>query len=295
MSSNRLKKLKRYLRSEYEKKHGSLCGGETYLHYAAYLGDLEAAKFLILNRADVNAVDRNKWTALHFASLHGHVDVARVLIENGADVNAVEVNKCIALHFTGWYGRVEVARVLIENGADVNAVTNYDQTALHFSVVKGHADLAKLLLQNGADVKNAAEALFTAAIRGNLRCVFNLLCFGAEISDMAIDFDKTKLLRPVEERLRLLRNGNRIGTSLMQNEGRKFMWNLAFFFTIKHGGATAFKVYYLIRSFITFHGIFMARGYDLGKDSLWCVKRDANDGHISGGPRNIFGVVTVVI
>ena len=51
MSSNRLKKLKRYLRSEYEKKHGSLCGGETYLHYAAYLGDLEAAKIFDSERS----------------------------------------------------------------------------------------------------------------------------------------------------------------------------------------------------------------------------------------------------
>ena len=34
------------------------------------------------------------------------------------------------------------------------------------------------------------------------------------------------------------------------------MWNLAFFFTIKHRVA-AFKAYYAIRSFITFNGIFM--------------------------------------
>ena len=46
------------------------------------------------------------------------------------------------------------------------------------------------------------------------------------------------------------------------------MWNLAFFFTIKHGGATAFKSFTSIRSFITFHGIFMAPGYELGSGSI---------------------------
>ena len=35
------------------------------------------------------------------------------------------------------------------------------------------------------------------------------------------------------------------------------------------GGASAFKVYYVIRSFISFNGIFMAHGYDLGSDSIW--------------------------
>ena len=46
------------------------------------------------------------------------------------------------------------------------------------------------------------------------------------------------------------------------------MWNLAFSFTIQHPAA-AFKAYYTIRSFITFHGMFMANGYDLGEVSVW--------------------------
>ena len=54
----------------------------------------------------------------------------------------------------------------------------------------------------------------------------------------------------------------------MSDEERRFMWNLAFSFTIKHRVA-AFKAFYAIRSFITFKGIFMADGYDLGKNSVW--------------------------
>ena len=65
-----------------------------------------------------------------------------------------------------------------------------------------------------------------------------------------------------------------MGTTLMSNEEEQFMWNLAFFFTIKHRGA-AFKAYYAIRSFITFHGIFMGVGYDQGEDSIWKEEDDA--------------------
>ena len=45
------------------------------------------------------------------------------------------------------------------------------------------------------------------------------------------------------------------------------MWNLAFCFTIALRGAS-FKAFYAVRSFITFHGIFMAPGYDLGGQCL---------------------------
>ena len=57
-------------------------------------------------------------------------------------------------------------------------------------------------------------------------------------------------------------------TTLMSDEESRFMWNLAFLFTVKHRVA-AFKAYYSIRSFITYNGIFMAHGYDAGVESLW--------------------------
>ena len=63
-------------------------------------------------------------------------------------------------------------------------------------------------------------------------------------------------------------------TKLMSNEERRFMWNLAFFFTITYRGA-AFKAYYAIRKFITFNGIFMGPGYDLGDGSIW--RQDEED------------------
>ena len=70
-------------------------------HFTSQLiyGHVDVAKVLIQNGADVNAVDKDKWTALHFAAEKGHVDVAKVLIQNGADVNAVDEKKN-GRHFT---------------------------------------------------------------------------------------------------------------------------------------------------------------------------------------------------
>ena len=52
----------------------------------------------------------------------------------------------------------------------------------------------------------------------------------------------------------------------MSDEEKRLLWNLPFFLAWKHGKAEA---YYAIRSFITFHGIFMANGYYLGDDTIW--------------------------
>ena len=56
------------------------------------------------------------------------------------------------------------------------------------------------------------------------------------------------------------------------------MWNLAFSFTITYRVA-AFKAYYAIRSFITYNGIFMGPGYDLGDGSVWrkVVKSESDE------------------
>ena len=96
----------------------------------------------------------------------------------------------------------------------------------------------------------------------------NFYAFGAVIDENALEDDETGLLVPINDRMNLLRAGKRPETSLMSNQERRFMWELAFSLTIQHRAA-AFKAYYTIRSFITFHGIFMGDGYDRGDDSAW--------------------------
>ena len=212
------KEMKEYLKSAFEEypepvysEYWARNEGETCMHYAAFLGDVDAVKILFIeDKSNVNAVDGYDWTPLHMGAFHGHVDVVKVLIQNGADVNAVDCDK--------------------------------------------------------------ATALQLAASNKRIPCVLQLLCFGAEIDERTIEDDKTKLLRPIETKLKSLRNGNPIGTSLMSDEERRFMWNLACVLAIKHP-AIAFGTYQRVRAFVTFNGIFMGSGYDLGKGSIWRRKR----------------------
>ena len=153
-------------------------------------------------------------------------------------VNVDKDNKT-PLHNALW--SLERTKVLIRNGADVNAVDAEKRTPLHCAACKGYVDIAKVLIRNGANV-NAVDGdlntpLFYAAEYLDVVLILQLLCFGAVIDKNALEHDKTGLLGPVNNRMNLLRAGERPEKSLMSNEERQFMWNLAFSFTIQHPAA----------------------------------------------------------
>ena len=61
------------------------------LHAAAGRGLGDAVKFLLANKADVNAKDREGLTPLYRAAAEGYIDVVQLLLENKADVNVTNV------------------------------------------------------------------------------------------------------------------------------------------------------------------------------------------------------------
>ena len=169
---------------------------------------------------------------------------------------------------------------------DVNAVDINQETPLHLACMNGHAGAVKVLIQNGTDVNavNVEErtAFFYACQEEHMFCVLQLLCFGAEIEEDVIVDKPFQLLKEIHDRVKLLRGGKRMGTTFMSNEEKKYMWNLAFSFTIAHRGA-AFKAFYSIRSFITFHGIIMGPGYGLGDKSVWIFAKNGRCESITVG------------
>jgi hypothetical protein len=181
----------------------------------------------------------------------GNVSGLRELLETYDDITERVIDSIIGwkvLHLAALYRRINVAKLLIQYGANVNAVNNYNESVLYYASF------------NFVSVPLTLE----------------LICSGAKIDKDALKRDKTGLLVQIEERLEKLRNGERCITNLCSNEENKYKWNLAFCLTLK-AKVPAFKVYYKVRSFITYHGIFMASGFDLGDESIWKKEVDEED------------------
>jgi ankyrin repeat protein len=111
------------------------------------------------------------WTALHLAAFFGQINAARVLIEQGADVNARSRNDLDAcpLHSAAAGRHFAVCELLIADGADIDAKQHGGFTALMASAQNGDRGLAELLVKRGAtrsitnDAGQKAAAIAAAA------------------------------------------------------------------------------------------------------------------------------------
>ena len=139
---------------------------------AAKIGDNSTVQRLLSQGANVNAKDKDGYTALIWASEEGRVNVVQTLLDRGADVNAKENRYGVnALMLASYRGHTDVVRALLERGADINAKDlETGDTALMAASEQGHTDVVQVLLANGAEVNvkdtNGETALSLATRKG---------------------------------------------------------------------------------------------------------------------------------
>ncbi|KAH8978250.1 ankyrin repeat-containing domain protein [Lactarius hatsudake] len=108
-------------------------------------GQLEVAKLLIEDGADVNSRDAHGLTPLHIASACGKLHVIRLLLDHNADLHARQRNQRTALDLASYNGHLEVVELLLERGANANVWNSYGRTARQEASACGHGKIAELL------------------------------------------------------------------------------------------------------------------------------------------------------
>jgi ankyrin repeat protein len=123
------------------------------LHDAARDGDLENARLLIAEGAEMDARGIIGETPLILAILQGHAGMAELLIAQGADVMARNERGLTPLHAAAYSGSADLARLLLDHGAALEDLANVSgATPLIVAAEENHVAVAELLIARGADL-----------------------------------------------------------------------------------------------------------------------------------------------
>jgi ankyrin repeat protein len=126
--------------------------GTTALHWASHRDDLESVGVLIAAGADVNAATDLGVTPLWAACLNGSGAVVRRLLEAGARPDAALLSGETPVMVASRSGNPDIVEQLIARKANVNAHGARGQTALMWAVAEKHPDVVKVLLAHGVDL-----------------------------------------------------------------------------------------------------------------------------------------------
>lgn len=142
--------------------------GQTPLMQVNY----EVARLLIEHGGNVNATDREGFTALSISAEFGEATKIRLLLSNGADVHLSARNGWTAIIAAAARTDSEVVEILLEHGAGPNDKMADGFTALMRAVALNSLASARLLLKHGANpnarMKDGRTAL-SLALSSNSR------------------------------------------------------------------------------------------------------------------------------
>jgi ankyrin repeat protein len=121
--------------------------GFTPLGLAAYFGNEEIARYLVLKGADVNLLSSNGYyiSPLQSAIAGNFTAIAKMLLENNALVNSAQKAGITPLHVAAEHGNIEIIILLLEKGADVKAMMEGGKFPCDLALEKGFTEIAEIL------------------------------------------------------------------------------------------------------------------------------------------------------
>ena len=132
------------------------------LNLACELGDLKLVKFMLNKGADVNVSNDGGRTPLHYAVdsvSKDNLEIVKMLVERGADVNARTNTGYTPLIYAGWDRKngFEIIRYLVGKNADVNAKTDKNYNVGMSSARLLNLECCRFLSDNGFDFKTCDD------------------------------------------------------------------------------------------------------------------------------------------
>ncbi|CDQ78336.1 unnamed protein product [Oncorhynchus mykiss] len=166
--------------------------GDAALHVCCRKTDLEMAKVLIENGANVDIQNEEGQTPLHIAAWEGDVLMLKLFYQSKANPNVTDKMDRSPLHIAAERGHTNVVEVLTEKfKSNVLARTKDGSTLMHVASQCGHPETALTFLKKGVPLhmpnKSGAMCLHAAAKQGHTAVVKSLLLKGAHVDTTTKD------------------------------------------------------------------------------------------------------------
>jgi hypothetical protein len=157
-------------------------------------------KVLLRHDADINTLDKRNISALMEVVALGDLEAARILLKNRANPDGDEqVRDSRPLLLAAHLGMTEMVRLLLDEGAELEIEDNMGLTALHWASREDRLETVQFLLSRGAEIDKTgldeATPLYSAVSRGALQMTQLLLEGNADINARDGDFGQTALMR----------------------------------------------------------------------------------------------------
>ena len=134
--------------------------GNTYLHFAAETGQIEAFEIAFGEEEDKNIKNKFGETSFHLACKNGCFEIVQFLLKNiDLEFNINGKNKCGNTGFilACWQGSSYVVKILMENALafnmDLNAKNFHGMTAFHHACIHGNLLNIGIFMENAAALK----------------------------------------------------------------------------------------------------------------------------------------------
>jgi uncharacterized protein len=141
-------RLEQLLRQDAMLVHDSSADGWAPLHLAAAFGGPQATTLLLTHGAHMHRFSRNP---MHNQPLHACIalsqdlETARILITQGADVNMEQAGGYTPLHQAAAAGLTELTRLLLDAGADPGCRCHQGKTPADYARERNHAAVLQQL------------------------------------------------------------------------------------------------------------------------------------------------------
>ena len=159
------------------------------MHRAAREGDRGEVYALIVNGADIDALDEAGWTPLNHALDNGHNEVTKLLINNDCALSMPNKEGWLPLHTAAYKGNIVATQLICKKGCPPDCEDYEGQTALHKAASQGKATVVTYLLMAKADATkgahNSTTALHCAALGGHTEVVTALLLVDSTLVNQA--------------------------------------------------------------------------------------------------------------